>query len=66
MQTLLSVAFSPDGQNLASGSYDETIKIWNLTTGELVHTLWAFNSGHSNGVWSVTFSPQGNTPDQWR
>lgn len=61
--SVLSVAFSPDGQNLASGSYDETIKIWNLSTGELLHTLSGHltSSGHSNGVWSVTFSPQGNT-----
>ena len=27
------VLFFPDGIKLASGSYDNTIKIWNLTTG---------------------------------
>jgi len=47
-----SVTFSHDGQTLASGSEDKTIKIWNQKTGELIHTL----SGHSGLVNSVTFS----------
>ncbi|PYH52143.1 purine and uridine phosphorylase, partial [Aspergillus niger CBS 101883] len=34
-----SVAFSGDGQLLASGSYDETIKLWDAATGALKHTL---------------------------
>jgi WD40 repeat protein len=34
-----SVAFSPDGQMLASASEDTTIKIWNLKTGEEIFTL---------------------------
>ena len=61
--SVLSVAFSPDGQTFASGSYDETIRIWNLITGKLLHTLseHTTSSGHTNGVWSLAFSPQGNT-----
>ena len=52
-----SVAISPDGQTLVSGSDDNTIKIWNLATGNLIRTL----SGHSGWVKSVVISPDGQT-----
>ncbi|MBD2088089.1 serine/threonine-protein kinase [Coleofasciculus sp. FACHB-542] len=52
-----SVAFSPDGQTLASGSRDNTIKLWNPQTGELKSPI----SNHSGAVNSVTFSPDGKT-----
>jgi WD40 repeat protein len=52
-----SVAISPDGQTLASGSRDETIKLWDLATGKLLHTL----TGHSSDVASVAISPDGQT-----
>ncbi|MBW4575480.1 MAG: protein kinase [Aphanothece sp. CMT-3BRIN-NPC111] len=52
-----SVAISPDGQTLASGSWDHTIKIWNLSTGKVKSTL----TGHSNLVSSVAISPDGQT-----
>ncbi|MDM3852897.1 MAG: hypothetical protein PT119_23670 [Aphanizomenon gracile PMC627.10] len=51
-----SVAFSPDGQTLASGSEDKTIKLWNVKTGNLLQTL----IGHSDTV-SVAYSPDGQT-----
>ena len=34
-----SVAFSPDGNTIASGSEDKSIKLWNPQTGELILTL---------------------------
>jgi WD40 repeat protein len=43
-----SVAFSPDGQLLASGSNDMTVKLWDPSTGELRQTL----KGHSHWIWS--------------
>ncbi|KAK0638838.1 HET-R [Cercophora newfieldiana] len=50
-----SVAFSPDGQRLASGSNDETVKLWDTASGIYLQTL----EGHGSSVWSVTFSPDG-------
>ena len=52
-----SVSFSPDGKTLASGSVDNTIKLWNVTTGKELRTL----KGHTNLVRSVSFSPDGKT-----
>ena len=50
-----NVAFSPDGQTLASGGKDTTIKLWDVATGKRKATL----EGHA-GWGSVAFSPNGN------
>ena len=50
-----SVAFSPDGRQILSGSYDRTIKLWDAATGREIRTF----TGHSAAVWSVGFSPEG-------
>ncbi|MDZ8137469.1 MAG: serine/threonine-protein kinase [Nostoc sp. DedQUE04] len=52
-----SVAISPDGKTLASGSADKTIKLWNLATGKEIRTF----TGHSDYVSSVAISPDGRT-----
>jgi WD40 repeat protein len=50
-----SVAFSPNGRILASGSVDNTIKLWDSASGSELRTL----VGHHHVVASVTFSPDG-------
>jgi WD40 repeat protein len=52
-----SVAFSPDGKTLASGSLDGTVKLWDAQAGQELATL----KGHTGEVHSVAFSPDGKT-----
>lgn len=54
---VLSVAISPDGQTIASGSKDKTVRLWDLTTQELINSL----DKHPSGVQCVVFSPDGET-----
>ncbi|WP_437282533.1 TIR domain-containing protein [Sorangium sp. So ce375] len=48
-------AVGPDGQRIVSASGDETLKVWNLATGQLLSTL----EGHSNTVVACAISPDG-------
>ena len=52
-----SVSFSPDGSTLASGSWDGTVQLWDVVTGEPIATLGGRESSGS----SVSFSPDGAT-----
>ncbi len=53
-----SVAYSPDGKYLATGSLDNTIKLWELATGKEVKS-YGGQPGHQKMVLSVAFSPDG-------
>src|SRR5262249_47382318 len=50
-----SVAFSPDGGRVLSGSFDGKVKLWDVATGALLHTF----DGHSGWVRSVPVAPDG-------
>ncbi len=52
-----SLAFSPDGRTLATGSMDHSIRLWDFQKRELITTLL----GHLNEVWTLAFSPDGET-----
>ncbi|MEM1169615.1 MAG: GUN4 domain-containing protein [Cyanobacteria bacterium P01_H01_bin.35] len=52
-----SVAISLDGQTIVSGSYDKTIKVWDLATGSLKRTI----SSNSDQVLSVAINPNKKT-----
>ncbi len=52
-----SIAFAPDGQTLASGADDRTVRLWRVADGTLLRTL----EGHPSEVWSVAFAPDGQT-----
>jgi len=52
-----SAAFSPDGTALVSGSYDETVALWDVASGSVLR----YFRGHSSSVTSVAFGHDGKT-----
>lgn len=50
-----NVAFSADGAAIASGSYENSVKVWETASGKERFTLL----GHAGPVWAVAFSPDG-------
>jgi WD40 repeat protein len=52
---LLGAVFSPDGKRILSGSYDHTVRLWDVASGKEVCRFF----GHSNWVWGVAISADG-------
>ncbi len=52
---ITSVAWSPEGKHIASGSADKTVQVWDAANGHNVYTY----KGHGDQVWSVAWSPDG-------
>ena len=55
------VAFSPDGQQIASASWDRTVRLWDAKSGSPIHSL----EGHTNPVGALAFTPDGTRLASW-
>lgn len=53
---ILSLAFSPDGRQIVTGSTDTTARLWDMASGREIHVF----RGHTGDVRTVAFSPDGN------
>ncbi|EUC59591.1 vegetative incompatibility protein HET-E-1 [Rhizoctonia solani AG-3 Rhs1AP] len=51
-----SIATSPDGLFITSGSHDRSVRVWDAKSGQMVGEPL---QGHSDSVWSVSYSPDG-------
>jgi WD40 repeat protein len=63
-QPVYSLTFSPDGKQLLTSSYDNSIKLWEVASGNLIrefkpYTLKDFEKGHQEPVYTAALSPDG-------
>ena len=55
-KTVTTVAYSPDGRWVASGSWDQSVRIWDAATFEPAAAL----AGHEGAITSIVYSPDGS------
>jgi WD40 repeat protein len=55
------LAFAPDGKTLASASYDQTLRLWDIADGHWPRAPRLTLRGHTNWVFCATFAPDGRT-----
>jgi WD40 repeat protein len=63
-EPIYSLTFSADGKQLLTSSYDDSLKLWDVTTGNTVRefkpwTVKTFEKGHQEPVYTAAFSPDG-------
>ena len=64
-ESVTSVAFSPDGKVLATGSADNSVRLWDVATGREIRVFGGHSAGINSvallGINSIAFSPDGKT-----
>ena len=56
---IYTVAYSPDGKSFVTGSFDNSAKLWDASTGKIIREF-AGTAGHQSLILNVAFSPSGD------